>query len=474
MKIVLTPLSNSLEISLISNRLKSLFSDTIAFTLSGMSVKVLSFFMVPLYTYFLSTEDYAITDLVNLSIQLAIPILTLSISDAVLRFGLDAKTENNAALGEGLRVTIAGTLLSIPICLSIVFFVHDAWLGLFSFLLFTFQNFSNYFSSYFKCANKTKIMAIISSVTGMTIVCFNVAFIAGLHLGLIGYWLGNVIGNLLGVSLYVLNGGWKAFSLITNKNESTLRQMLKYSIPLMPNSLFWWINSSMDRFILSAMTTLSFVGLYSAASKIPQILTTFAGFFFQAWNISVFKNFGSAESSQYFRRGFVVLSNLLFLGGSLLIILTVPFAQLLFSGDFFEAWRLVPLLITGTAVSLLNQFLGSVFTASKETKMIFTTTAIGSMVNIVLNFVLIIGIGGIGAVIATLVSYIVVYFARAVRISKSYSFIKINWYIPLFQIFLLIAISLMVMSELSLMVEIFTVCLGFLPFLVDRFLKKSN
>ena len=205
----------------------------------------------------------------------------------------------------------------------------------------------------------------------------------------------------------------------------------------------------MDRFILTALSTLSFVGLYSVASKIPQILSTVAGFFFQAWNISVFRDFGSEGSARFFKRGFYLISLGTFLVAGVLIVINIPLASLLFSGDFFEAWKLVPLLLTATAVSILNQFLGSVFTASKETKTIFTTTALGSVANMVLNVLLILAFGGIGAVVATLVSYLVVYVARAIRIWKRYDFLTFNHIGPFVQIACLVGLSVLSMSGLG-------------------------
>lgn len=431
---------------MLSSRAKALFSDIVAFMLSGASIKLLSFFMVPLYTYYLTTEDYAVADLVTLSVQLAIPLLTLSISDSVLRFGLESNPDKTAVLGSGFSITLFGTFVSLPICAIAGIVSCDWWLGCFSFLLFFVQNMSNYFAAYFKCVNKTKQMALISSVAGISIVLFNVVFIAGLHLGLHGYWLGNVFGNCFGLCLYLAFGGWRVFSYVKRLDSKVVRRLLTYSIPLIPNSLFWWINSSMDRFVLTALSTLSFVGLYSAASKIPQILSTVSGFFFQAWNISVFKDFGTEDSARFFRKGFSLISSGSFLVAGFLIVLNVPLAHLLFSGDFFQAWALVPLLLTGTTVSILNQFLGSIFTASKETKAIFTTTAMGSVVNIVLNVLLVIIIGGIGAVVATLVSYLMVYAARAKMISTNYSFLDLKHLVPCLQIAALIILSILSMA----------------------------
>lgn len=456
-----------------SSRTKTLLLDIVAFMMSGASIKLLSFFMVPLYTFYLSTEDYAVSDLVTLSIQLAIPLLTLSISDSVLRFGLESDSDKKSVLGIGITVTLFGSLASMPICVVVGMATSDWWLASFSFLLFSVQNLNNYFSAYFKCIDKTRQMAIISSISGISIILLNVLFIAGMDFGLHGYWLGNVLGGFIGLGLYIILGGWHAFCYLRKPRGEIMHRLLAYSIPLIPNSLFWWINSSMDRFVLTALSTLSFVGLYSAASKIPQILSTVSGFFFQAWNISVFKDFGSTGSANFFNKGFRIITTGSYYVAGFLIVINIPLAHLLFSGDFFEAWRLVPLLLTGTAVSIMNQFLGSVFTASKETNVIFSTTAIGSIVNVILNILLVVLFGGMGAVVATLISYLVVYMVRAVKVDRRYSFLHFGHAVPCLQIGGLIALSVLSMSgfgviEIGVVFLILSLIVGVLDCLMRR------
>lgn len=429
-----------------SKRVKALLSDLFAFALSGASVKVLSFFMVPLYTFYLSTEDYAVADLVSLVIQLAIPLLTVSISDSVLRFGLDQENDKESVIGTGFAVMLLSAVLGLGGCLVIAVSSGNRLLALFCFLLYVLQSFNSYFAAVFKCFDKTKAMAAISSASGVGIVVLNVVLIAVLHLGLNGYWLGNVLGNLLGLILYLVFGAWRVFPYARKFDKRTLKHLLLYSAPLIPNSLFWWINTSMDRFVLTAFTSLSFVGLYSAASKIPQILSTVCSFFFQAWNISVFKDFGSKDSSEFFEKGFISITVVSFAVAGSLIVFNIPISSLLYSGDFFEAWKLVPLLLTGTVVSVLNQFLGSIFTASKETRVIFITTATGSFVNILSNIVLVICMGGIGAVIGTLISYLMVFCSRSRIVKSRYPFLNFDYRFPMVSFIFLIVMSLLAMT----------------------------
>ena len=94
----------------------------------------------------------------------------------------------------------------------------------------------------------------------------------------------------------------------------------------------------------------------------------------------------------------------------------------MFSKDFYEAWVFIPLLTLGVYYNSLNSFLGSIFTASKQTKHIFYTTAGGAVINVILNTLLIPFLGGQGAAAATLISYMVVWLVRSKSVKKILNF----------------------------------------------------
>ena len=92
-----------------SQKLKKLSLNTLLFTISGFGSKIISFLFVPLYTYMLSTEEYGNLDLMSTTAQLMIPILTLNIQDAVLRFALDKAYDNKKVINVALKIFGAGS-----------------------------------------------------------------------------------------------------------------------------------------------------------------------------------------------------------------------------------------------------------------------------------------------------------------------------------------------------------------------------
>lgn len=111
---------------------------------------------------------------------------------------------------------------------------------------------------------------------------------------------------------------------------------------------------------------------------------------------------------------------------SMLIILTIPFAHILYAKNFFVAWKYVPPLMISFVFGGLAGFLGSIFTAVKDTRIFSYSTMIGAVINTILNFVLVPYIGVMGAAIATLVSNVIIWLVRLQR-SKRYIHIRVNY-----------------------------------------------
>ena len=94
-----------------NSKYKYLAKNTLLFFIASFVPKVLSFVMVPLYTRCLSTSDYGTADLLTNTAQLLMPVLTLQIQDAVLRFAMDRNYNKSSVFGIALRITNMGFLL---------------------------------------------------------------------------------------------------------------------------------------------------------------------------------------------------------------------------------------------------------------------------------------------------------------------------------------------------------------------------
>lgn len=426
-----------------------LFQNIGIFTLANFTTRILSFLFLPLYTNYLSTAEYGTIDLLNTMIQLLYPVFTLSIVDAVLRFGISDEREIKKIYRLGIGLILGGFVILLAGTLVVGLFIHD-WVMLVCFLvIYLVQALNSFAAAFTKAIDKTKEMAIITTVISASILGLNVLFIAVLKQGMTGYWIATILGNLIGIVLYFFVCKLHRYFLrgvVFAELKPLLIQMLAYSVPLIPNALFWWINSSLDRWTITFFAGLSVVGLYSCANKIPTILSTINTVFNQAWNLSLFQCYEDEERDSFFRNTYHYFNEVMFCCSIGIIMLSKLVGTLMFAKEFYVAWIYIPLLTVGLYYNCLNGFLGSLFTASKKTKSIFTTTAVGSAVNLVLNFPMVYFWGVSGAAVATLISYLMVFLMRNYKVRQLFG-LRTDAKRALFQfVFLLVEVCI-VMSD---------------------------
>ena len=396
-------------------------------TISQFGTKLLSFFLVPLYTNVLSTEEYGTYDFFNTTIMLLIPLLTLNICDAALRFSLDKDADNKDVLTISIKYLMIG-ILSISV-LSIINQITNLFpiinLYLFQFLLLYFGSaITGLLSGFARGIDKVKSVAISGVLGSATMLILNIVFLLPLKMGLNGYFAANIIGLLVqSVFLIISMKAWKYFGLTSVKNKSLTRNMLAYSIPLIVNNISWWVNNASDRYVVIWLCNMAANGIYSVSYKIPSILTIFQSVFSQAWTLSAVKDFDAEDKSGFFSKMYNLYNACMTLICSMIIILSKLIARMLYAKEFYIAWRYSPLLLIAVVFGALSGYIGGIYTAVKDSKAFAKSTLYSAIINTILNIILVKAIGIMGAAIATAVSFAFVWALRVITVKK---YIRLN------------------------------------------------
>lgn len=196
--------------------------------------------------------------------------------------------------------------------------------------------------------------ALIEALHTFLYLSFNILFLAVIKIGVYGYLLAMNLSNLGAILFLVISCKlYKNFISIKRINWKLAKDMIKYSLPMIPNYISWWFNNCSDRYMVSFFCGTSVTGIYSVAYKIPTILSSMTSIFSSAWKISSVENFGSDESVKFYNKTYQFYSGLLLIGGSILIFLTKFLASFLFAKKFFLAWRITPFLILAYIISAL-------------------------------------------------------------------------------------------------------------------------
>lgn len=427
------------------DKYKGLLQNIGLFAISNFATRLISFVLVPLYTLYLSQGDFGITDMTSTVIWLFTPIVTLSIADATLRFMIDDKENQNAYSTIGVTVTLIGLAMLVfllPILKLPVFGGLDKW-SIWFYLCASSQIFQTYLSNVARGVDETKQMALSSFFSSVVTGVSAVVCLAGFRLGLTGYFLSLFLGVVAGCVWYLaVRSIRQSIKFPSHVSWKYLKPMLLYALPLIPNSLFWWINQCVSRFFITADLGIAMTGLFAAGSKIPNLLNVIQNVFQQAWNLSAFQQFKAEGRNRFFTITLRVYSLFLVIGTGLLIVLSPVLAKILLQKSFFKAWVLVPLLLLSVFYTAMANFMGSVFTASFKTNELFVTTFVGALVCTVLTWILVKRFGVTGACVASLLSNAIVY---GLRVISSRRVIRLDLHIGLICIegVLLVAMALL-------------------------------
>lgn len=413
-----------------TNRYKQLFSFTLILGIGTIISKLMTYVVLtPLYTKYLTTAEFGTVDLVVQTANLLMPLVSLGINQAVLRFGMDGETDRGSVLTTGLAINLLGFgafALLYPLIRLIPTIGEHALLV----YLFIFCSITHYLFAYcIKSMHKAKLFTICVIIGTAITVVLDVLFLAVLDMGIVGYILAIALSDAICSVILIISG--KLYKLIRFKNlkSTIIRAMLKYSIPLIPNSALWWITDYSDRYMVTMFVSESANGLYSLAYRLPNMLIMVCGIFMDAWQMSVLSEKSRLERQKFFTNVFSMYQSIIFVGASALIVGAKLVTRIMADPAFYDSWQYIPTLVIATAMSCFVTFLGTIYVVEKRSKSSLVTTVIGTVVNLAGNFLLIPRFGAHGAALATALSYGLVVLLRGFHTRK---FIPIGWNMPRF------------------------------------------
>lgn len=407
------------------SRNKYLFKNTIIFSIGNFGSKIINFFLVPLYTNILTTAEYGTVDLMTVLTTVFVPIITLNISEAVMRFSMDKDSKKENILIIGIIIAIIAAIISIVLIpIFKIFKITSNYSILLSLYILTFET-ATILLCYIRGVEKLLDYSIISIVQTASIAILNVIFLTKFYMGIRGYILAYTIAYIITTVLCLIRGNVRTNIKKARIDKKLFKDMLKYSILLIPNSLMWWIMDSLDRVMVTSMIDVSANGVYAVSYKIPAILTTLTSIFNQAWMFSAVKEKDSQDKNEYTTKVFMGLSVCVTTITVLLFIILKPLLRVYVGESFYDAWKYVPPLLVGSSVLTLGTFLSNEYNVHKDSKGFLYSSLIGAVANLILNYLLIPRIGILGAAIATCISYIIVFFFRMYD-TKKYVKVKYN------------------------------------------------
>ena len=402
------------------NKKKQLAKNTIIIFFGKVCTQLISFLLLPLYTAYLSTDQYGLVDLIQTYVTLLVPIITLELEMSIFRYLIDSRGKE-----KDTKTLISNNFYVLSISLTIftvLYLIFTSFVSIpFRFLILVdilVCVLSGNFLQIARGFGKNLDYSISCILTGVTTVVSNLFCICYLHLQAEGMIISMALANFV-CSLYLFLK-LKLHKQIdfSQKDPKLLKEMYGYSIPLIPNGISWWVVNVSDRSIISVVLGASFNGLYAISNKFPTIISSLTGIFNLSWAESASLHINSEDRDQFFSDiTNTVIKLFTSLGVGMLACMPFVFPLLIHS-KYQEAYTYIPFLVLGTVFNVVICLYSQVYLAKKLSKQVASTAVMGAIINILINVLLIKQIGLYAASLSTAVSYFVMMMYRHFDLKK--------------------------------------------------------
>lgn len=430
------------------NKYTRLAKDTAIFAAGNLLTKLIYFFMVPLYTSALSTAQYARAEMLNTLVDIVYPIATMYVVDAMYRFTIDDDADLQQTYGITARITLWSILFVTIGSVGVSLILRDTDALLFGALYISFSIYKVVLQ-FARGLGRNVPFAIAGVLNAMVLTAMNVLLLVVFHCGVEGYMTAIIVANVASSVYIFLATGQKQYCIRGFKPDRALRRaMLRYSIPCVPNMLSWWVVNVSDRYMLQYMISDAVCGVYTAASKLPAVLSTFSTIFQQAWQYSAVKENESEDRDTFYSEIFTCLSAFVLCLAAVVTLGTDVLCRIVLQKEFYEGRFLLPILLAAAVYSFYAAYFGTFYTVVKNNTMSMISTIAAAVSNVVLNLLLIPRMEGLGAAYATLISYIIM---AVIRVIDTRRFVrhKVRLWNILLQNVLLLAEAVVMTAESS-------------------------
>lgn len=409
---------------------KEYIKNTIILMVGKISTQLISLILLPLYTHYLLSTDYGMIDLIQTYISLFVPVLILRFDSSVFRFLIDERNRKN---NDGKKIVITNTFFVLLIMVAIFSIVAipillflDIQYKVLMFINIIVLMFSTLLLQVARGIGKNIDYAIACILTSVTTIIINLVLILGFKSNASCILIASSVSNLI-CSIY-LAFRIKLFIYLDFKklSKEKIKDMLKYSLPMIPNGLSWWVVNISDRTIISIALGVGANGIYSVSCKFSNLINNLFSVFNMSWQENASLYINDDDKNEYFST-MINQILMLFTCITLMILMAIPIAfDILIGDEYASSYNYIPILLLANIFNVLISLIGGIYIAKKMTKQTANTTIVSAIINLITNLAMIKFIGLYAACVSTLIAYVSMAIYRYIDI-KRYVDIKLNY-----------------------------------------------
>ena len=400
------------------SRETSLAKNTFIMAIGTILPKVSYLITLPIVTAKLAKAEYGTYDLITTMVSLFLPVASLQVQAAAFRFLIDCKEdekETNRIITNVVMFVTATSLIALIILYFALFQLSPVIRILICLYFFT-DILLRTLVQIVRGLSNPRLYTLSTSVQPIVNMLLVVALVYFIDGGLEGALVAMTIATVAALVIVLVRG--KIFAGIDLKllSKDTLKELIGYAWPMIPNSLSLWLLRYSDRLVLLSYIGISANAVYSAANQIPSIYSLANSAFTQAWQENASINLKEADAyyGNVFDNILRILSGIL----AMLIAVTPILFMFLIRGDYDESYCQMPILLMAMFFSSISSFLGGIYVAHKKTKNVGVTSVIAAVLNLLIDLTMVTRIGIYAASISTLVAYLFLSVYRMQNVRK--------------------------------------------------------
>lgn len=392
---------------------KALVKGTVLYAIGNLGTKIISFLIVPLYTYYISTGDMGDYDILMSTVSLLTPLITLRVSDAAYRWMLHSSDNNKNCISATYRVLAFSSLTALVVTILIGDFVALPYYGYFISLLIL-GRWLESLQTLLRGLQKQGLFAASGILYTLIYLIYNFWQIVIMHHGIEAMMQGTLISDIITIALIItVTPELRVRIIRTKDNRKLTAEMLKYSAPLVPSALSWWVMGASDRYIIRFILGRDATGIYAVANKFPTIISTLFTIFNLSWtDVAIGKLNEGKETVDYSSRIFKQLYELSFGFTLALIPLTKIVTNYILADSYKSASVYIGFLYLGAIFQGFTAFISAGILQGTKTNTIAVSSTFGAIANAVVDLALMNTIGIHAASISTFIGFFVMWLIR--------------------------------------------------------------
>lgn len=405
---------------------QNLLNGTIIYFIGNVLVTLLQLVMLRFITDNVTPDGYGYYNLIVTIDNLVTPIITLQISDAVFKWMIKGNLkEQRKAFTMGVCIIFTGIVVTAFGTIFISSFIYEVELLPLVIVYIVSTNIFTFYQKIVRALGANISYVKSNLMKAFIYLLFQTVFIYVFHLAVESLFLATIISTFICILYLELKVKCRKYFGLNLFDKLYLKKMLIFSLPLVPNTILWWLSGSINSFVISGVIGLKGYGIYTVSGKFSSIISTISSVFNLAWQESAIREYGNNESKTFYKDTF----EMFFYGVLSCMIGCMPAMYLimpyLIDVSYNAALLYAPILVLSAGASSIYGFLGQMYSATGKTGGAFTTTIFGVIINIIILVVFIKPLGLWAPCFGLLFSSLAIAFVRF-RCFKKVMGISIN------------------------------------------------